>query len=566
MRDRPTPDRPSDVPLPDDHGAPGGATRTHELRHRLQDVAAALAWPIDPTSVAAQVVEAACSALGAPQGWLTVVAGDGRSVEMLTARGYDAGMIEPWRSVPLDLDVPMTVAIRTGRAIFHSSAASRLGEYPELTSRGGTDTSVEASAVVPLAFEGRNVGSLAVTWPVPRVMGADDLWFLESLAAQGSGALERARLFEAVRDRDERLRLALEASGTWIWSWDLVDGRVEWTPEPPFELPPIDPAAEVAADWLAGVHPDDLPAVQAAMDACLRDGGPYDVDFRVLEADGSVRWMQGVGRLVRDGAGRPLRVIGTTRDVTDRKLAELDRDRRLKAERDAARLRDAFIGVVSHELRTPITTIFGGTRVLARRWRDLEPDARDDILADVAGEADRLYRLVEDLLVITRVERGNLDVGDDPVSLRPILERVVTTERGRFPDRALAVRVPPDLPSMRGEEAFLEQVLRNLLGNAAKYGGEGSLVLVTAEATATDVVISVLDEGPGIEEAEAEALFDLFYRSPSVEGTVAGAGIGLFVCRQLVLAMGGRIHAARRPEGGAAFVVTLARYDDDGVA
>ena len=91
-------------------------------------------------------------------------------------------------------------------------------------------------------------------------------------------------------------------------------------------------------------------------------------------------------------------------------------------------------------------------------------------------------------------------------------------------------------------------------------------MLVTAEATATDVVISVLDEGPGIEEAEAEALFDLFYRSPSVEGTVAGAGIGLFVCRQLVLAMGGRIHAARRPEGGAAFVVTLARYDDDGVA
>ncbi len=533
---------------------------------RLRDVASALAWPIDPSAVAGRLVEAACAALRAPQGWLAVFAEDGRSVEILASRGDAPDQIERWRRVLVSTDIPMTIAIRRGVPLFHRSAAARINDDPDQSSGGAAGLTAEASAVVPLVFEGLVVGALAVTWDVPREIDAEERWFLESLAAQGSAALERARLFEAVRDRDERLRLALGASGTWIWSWDLAANRVEWTPEPPFVGTPVRDGADAPDDWLAAVHPDDLPAVQVALESCIRDGGPYDVEFRIVGGDVDPLWLQGVGRLVRDAAGRPTRVIGTTRDITDRKLAELDRDRRLDAERAASLLRDAFIGLVSHELRTPITTIFGGTRVLARRWRDLDPDARDAILADVSGEADRLYRLVEDILVITRVERGQLDVGDDPVGLRPILARVVATEGARTPNRTFEVQVPAGLPSIQGEEAYLEQVLRNLVGNAAKYGGPGSRVQVTAEATGDEVMIRVLDEGPGIEEDEAEALFDLFYRSPSTASTVPGAGIGLFLCRRLVEAMGGSIHAERRPEGGAAFVVTLARYVDDGVA
>jgi signal transduction histidine kinase len=359
---------------------------------------------------------------------------------------------------------------------------------------------------------------------------------------------------------DERLRLALEASGIRIWEWGCADNRVTWTPGPPRA------GRTVAGDWLASVHPDDLPSVRAAAEACIREGVPFEAEFRVPQADGPVRWMQAIGRLIRDANGAPSRIVGTTRDVTDRRTAELERDRRLASERETARLRDAFIGVVTHELRTPITTIFGGTRILSRRWREMGPRDRDDLLADVTEEADRLYRLVEDLVVLTRVERGGLEVGDDPVNLGRVLERVVATERTRWPGVVLVVRVPPDLPSIRGEDTYLEQVLRNLLGNAAKYGGVGTTVTVTVEAQDGEVTLRVLDEGPGIEADEAEALFDLFYRSSGVAGSVAGAGIGLFVCRRLVTAMGGRIRADRRPEGGAAFEVVLPRYDDDGVA
>ena len=314
------------------------------------------------------------------------------------------------------------------------------------------------------------------------------------------------------------------------------------------------------------MHPADRERVRQTIEGSLARGGSYEVEFRVGEADDPERWLFGVGRLIKNDQGEPVAVIGTTRDITERKMAEIERNLHLEAEREAARLRDAFIGVVSHELRTPITTIFGGTRVLSRRWREMEPEARDALLSDVSGEADRLFRMVEDLLVITRVERGRLDVGDEPVALRAVIDRVVATERARSSDTTIVCRIPPDLPSIEGEEMYVEQVLRNLLANAAKYGGAGSTVDLEAVSDDGTVTLRVLDRGRGIVESEAEQLFDLFYRSPSTAGSVAGAGIGLFVCRQLAIAMGGRIRAYNRPDGGAVFELTLCRSADDGIA
>jgi len=265
----------------------------------------------------------------------------------------------------------------------------------------------------------------------------------------------------------------------------------------------------------------------------------------------------------RGADGHPARVLGTGRDITTHKLAEAERDRMLEAERERGRLREAFIGVVSHELRTPITTIFGGARVLARRWRELDPVARDDILGDIVDDSDRLYRMVEDLLVLTRVERGMLEIGDEPIHLGRIVERVVASEQPRWPGVGFEVDVPAGLPSATGEDTYVEQVLRNLLGNAAKYGGPGTAVRVELDADADDVILRVLDEGPGIDPAETERLFELFYRSPAVVPLAGGAGIGLFVCRQLVEAMGGTITGERRSGGGAAFTVRLPRCADD---
>lgn len=538
--------------------------RADTQRRELQRVADALAWSLEPRAVAAQLIEAACTALGAPRGWVAVRSEDGREAMILASRGYDDGGLEAWLRIPIDLDVPMATVIRTGRGVQHASAAERERDYPELQ-RGARGRTVQAAAVVPMVFEGSTAGALAVAFDHVRAIDASERWFLEALAAHGAGALERARLFEAVRQREDRLKLALETSGTWIWSWDLDANRVSWSPEPPDFASPVGDEAP-PEDWLDTVHPNDRQLVREAMDACVRDSGSYEVEFRVGRPEDPERWLLGIGQMLHDEGGPTRTVIGTTRDITERKLSELERNRRLEAEREAARLRDAFIGVVSHELRTPITTIFGGTRVLARRWREMDAEGRDALLSDVSSEADRLFRMVEDLLVLTRVERGSLEAGDEPVFLRPIVERVVASERSRSPEVTFLTVIPTDLPPAQGEEMYVEQVLRNLLTNAAKYGGAGSQVTVDVMATDSDVILRVLDEGPGIVESEAEQLFELFYRSPSTAPTVTGAGIGLFVCRQLALALGGSIRASNRPEGGAAFELALPRYADDGEA
>jgi signal transduction histidine kinase len=224
---------------------------------------------------------------------------------------------------------------------------------------------------------------------------------------------------------------------------------------------------------------------------------------------------------------------------------------RYAEERQANALREAFIGVISHELRTPITTIYGLSKMLRQRQDTLSADLQGQAIEDIEAEADRLFRLVEDLLVLSRAERGRVEIALDPILLGHVLRRSVEAESGRWPSRRFALDVPPGLPPVLGEETYIEQVVRNLLTNAAKYSAEGTTITVTARAQGGDVVVRVLDEGVGIADADVPHVFELFYRSASVSRKASGAGIGLFVSRQLIEAMNGRMWAASRPEGGA---------------
>lgn len=229
---------------------------------------------------------------------------------------------------------------------------------------------------------------------------------------------------------------------------------------------------------------------------------------------------------------------------------------------DARRFQEAFVSVVSHELRTPITTILAGSRLLRRR---LDGDARSaDLSDDIEVEAERLTRIVDDLLVLSRLERRHLTIGDEPVHLDHLLDRVVSSESVRWPDHRIAVRPTAGSHVVLGDETYVEQVLRNLISNAAKYSPAGSLVEVAVDDAANDDVhVRVLDQGVGVAPAEVDDLFSLFYRSPSTAASAAGAGIGLFVSRRLVTEMGGRMWAQPRPGGGSEFGFSLACYPID---
>jgi K+-sensing histidine kinase KdpD len=239
----------------------------------------------------------------------------------------------------------------------------------------------------------------------------------------------------------------------------------------------------------------------------------------------------------------------------------IDRNRKLEIERRSQDVGRAFIGVVSHELRTPITSIYAGAKLLNRRVGDQKEQS--EIAADIEAEADRLYRLTEDLLVLTRLERHDLEVGREPILVKHLLSRVVASEQRRWPLVTFELRVEGRLATVMGEESYVEQVARNLLGNAAKYSPRGGHVEVVAEDVNAGVAVRVLDRGPGIGGSDPGDLFALFYRAPGTASQASGAGIGLFVCDQLVRAMGGELWARPRPGGGSEFGFSLVRYPDE---
>ncbi len=368
----------------------------------------------------------------------------------------------------------------------------------------------------------------------------------------------------ALERRDERLELVLGASGTGFWEWDIRDGSLTWS-EAIYRQHGLEPTdhAPTFEEYLGSIHPDDRDTFRTTIEETLAGGTSFSLEFRLLWPDDSVHWTHGVGRVFRDARGAPIRMVGTGTDITEgRRLAE-ERDRLLAEERRAGTFREAFVEVISHELRTPITTILGLTHVLNRPGRVADPAEQAVLIDDINVESERLHRLVEDLLVLTRAERGEFAIEAEPVELRRLLTRVVEREAARLPGIVVESDIPPDLPVVAGEEIYIEQIVRNMLSNAAKYTPLGTKVVVRAERQEDQVAVRVLDAGPGIDPETADHAFELFYRDPVRARSVAGSGIGLFVCASLAEAMGGRIWARPRPDGGSEFGFSLRVLSDD---
>jgi signal transduction histidine kinase len=220
-------------------------------------------------------------------------------------------------------------------------------------------------------------------------------------------------------------------------------------------------------------------------------------------------------------------------------------------------LREAFVGVMSHELRTPVTTIYGATKLLQRSPRRAELES---LLVDIEEEAERLQRITDDLLVLSRAERGLIEIRPEPVLLQRIVPAVISDISRRFPDATMTSDISRALPPVSAESEPLRQVLDNLLTNAVKYGG-GSEVVVRVREEDAHVRVEVTDGGPGVPPPQRELVFDLFYRAEVTARRASGTGIGLFVVRQLVEAMGGTVGIVGPDGPGTTFVVLLRAYD-----
>jgi PAS domain S-box-containing protein len=351
-----------------------------------------------------------------------------------------------------------------------------------------------------------------------------------------------ARIAGDERRQAAELRTVIQSMGEGVLVVD-PEGRISIANDAAGGVLGTDLEAGLATlERLAAHAPDDDPA--------QHDGPNAHPSSRTVQLEDG-RWIEvstyeaDLGGAVASGS-RASRIV-VLRDVT--------------RARDAEAAREAFLGVLSHELRTPVTTIFGFAKVLQRPSLHSE---QAEILRDIEAEADRLYRIVEDLLALSRVE-GGITIDGEPVLVQHLVTPVVASEADRWGQVTFETRLPPNLPAVFGERTYVEQVLRNLISNAGKYGTPGTTVDIEAEEGEDEVEVRVLDRGIGVAPDEADRLFELFYRSPQSARTASGAGIGLYVSRGLITAMGGRIWVKPRPGGGSEFGFALPRYQEDAV-
>lgn len=223
---------------------------------------------------------------------------------------------------------------------------------------------------------------------------------------------------------------------------------------------------------------------------------------------------------------------------------------------EAERLRTSLLSSLSHDLRTPLAAIAGAASTLIHDGDTLSPPARRDLASAVLEEADRLGRLVRNLLNMVRMEAGMLQVQREWIPLEEVVGIALIRLDDRLRGHPVRTALPPDLPLLSIDGLLMEQVFVNLLENAAKYTPDGTPIEITASAAAGAVTVEVADRGPGIPPGQEELIFDKFHRLPDA-GPEGGSGLGLTICRGIVQAHGGRIWVFNRPGGGAAFRFTI---------
>ena len=251
---------------------------------------------------------------------------------------------------------------------------------------------------------------------------------------------------------------------------------------------------------------------------------------------------------VRSSKGEPTSGILTVRDIT--------------LERQQEEQRSTFISVISHELQTPIAIIKGYASTLARADATFDKETLKNRLRAVEEEADRLNKLVGNLLYASRIQAGGLQMELMPLDLSNLIQKLTRRLQVKSPGVTVKVDLPPNLPTVTADRDRIEEVLENLLDNAVKYSPDKPVVTVACHATGDEVIVSVSDAGMGISLREQEQIFDRFYRVGNTGSTsLQGAGLGLYICRAIVEAHGGRIWVESALHQGSTFLFSLPRLE-----
>jgi PAS domain S-box-containing protein len=310
-------------------------------------------------------------------------------------------------------------------------------------------------------------------------------------------------------------------------------------------------AEEIVGKSIRTLIPADRQSEEDEVLARVRRGDRVDhFDTVRQRKDGSLVDISLTVSPVLDADGRIIGASKIARDISERKRAD-------EAMKQSMLLKDQFLSMVSHELRTPIATVLGNGQLLLRRAELLAESDKHQALIDIVAETERLQQIIENLLILSRMDAGQ-KLNAEPQQLPKLVEQTVRNFQRHALGRPVTVSAADDVPFALVDPALVTHVLENLLSNASKYSPAGSAISVVVNTNArNEPQVSVIDQGMGFSDEEAADLFTPFYRSKEATLKAGGMGLGLAVCRRILEVQGGSIEARSRPEGGAEFTFTL---------
>jgi PAS domain S-box-containing protein len=397
-------------------------------------------------------------------------------------------------------------------------------------------------------------------------VGRDELGVLTQAFNHMLGRIEDQN--RALNESKERLDLALQSAGVGTWTWDLVTNLIYWDDfvRGLFGVPLHAPTDQYQ-DIVSMVHPDDQDRIRSEMAASVERDVPYDTEFRVVWPDGTERALAARGKVYRDATGKALRMSGVCLDITERRLAAEQRQAREAAE-VANRAKSNFLASMSHELRTPLNAIIGFSELLENHtFGDLN-ERQQRYVTNVLTSGRHLLQLINDILDLSKVEAGHMELALSEFDVRTALGEVQTIVGTLAMKKRLdlEVEVGDSITTLTADQSKLKQVLYNLLSNAIKFTPDGGAIRVAVrlapevgiEKGGDWIEVAVADTGIGLKPEDQARIFEAFEQVDSAYARQQqGTGLGLALSRRFVELHGGRIWVESEVGKGSTFRFVL---------